>query len=368
MSDQSRDILVVTADSIRYDYIDAMDFTSSFDVLRGTAPAHYTRPSLAGLLSSSFQSALQARVTCKTLATVLSDAGYNCIGLSASSQTDDLFGFNQGFDVYPRYIEPNSQGSRYRELLSSFDFVRKLYFRLRPPTADLSKFPRDEVLVDEAIEQYTNTEAPCFVWIHLLETHRPYGRGTDRLPESLIRKALISPDQLSDDEHNRIRRTYRESLSRADEQIARLYEAFDDPMFVFTADHGDEFGEDGRFFHQPHKRQVTDSLVSVPTVVDGISADTEQLSLFDLAPTIVEAVDAVQPDDWDGVPIQHGGSNPRVTFAPWNVQCSFRCETPDHQFIARDATVELDSEIGTDDAGDPSEQLRSQLQDLGYME
>ena len=76
------DIVLVTADSVRYDYADEMSFVSSRDVFPGISAAHYTRPSLAALHSSSYLAAAKTQPVGTTLAEALSEAGYTCIGLA----------------------------------------------------------------------------------------------------------------------------------------------------------------------------------------------------------------------------------------------------------------------------------------------
>lgn len=46
------DVVLMTADSVRRDFVDAMPFVDDHDVLTGVTAGHYTRPSLASLQSS----------------------------------------------------------------------------------------------------------------------------------------------------------------------------------------------------------------------------------------------------------------------------------------------------------------------------
>jgi hypothetical protein len=186
------DIVFVTADSVRFDHVDAMDYVSSYEVHQGITGSHYTRPSLASLLSSNFQAAIESRATPPTLAGVLERHGYSCIGLSGSPHTDPLFGFDDGFGHrYTNYSEAGRRGSTARQFFSQFDFIRRLYHRVRPPVAKLENRPDNGTVIDEAIESFNAAPEPRFLWLHLMGTHRPYGLGDRAVPTAIDRKALF---------------------------------------------------------------------------------------------------------------------------------------------------------------------------------
>ncbi|WP_231188733.1 sulfatase-like hydrolase/transferase [Haladaptatus sp. DYF46] len=385
-----KDIVLVTADSVRHDHFDSMEFLSSFDSRVGITPAHYTRPSLAGLLSSSLVSVLQSRVAERSLAEVLAAEGYTCIGLTPTPQADAAFGFDTGFDEYETFTEGGGENpfknrrSRVREYFGGFVPIRRLYRRLVPMEAVLSSIPPDEELVDMAIKRFNDARGPRFLWIHLMESHRPYGVGDDAIPKALDRKAgaagdggLFSTPAPSDEEVEVIDRTYRDALSRVDTQIERLLSELDgEPAFVFTADHGDEFGEEGYFYHQGFRRRVVDPIVEVPLVfsgfdaVENVESAHDRVSLLDVAPTLVESVGIEPPEGWHGTSLAEGGSETMITVAPWHEKVSVAVRSDLGTLIARDADVTLDSggQRGVAKRAEASAEIEQRLRELGYVD
>ena len=367
-----RDVVIVTADSVRYDFLDAMEFVSSLDARPAVTGSHYTRPSLASFLSASYRGAVESRAVSPTVAEAFADAGYSCIGVSGSPHTDPRFGFDAGFDTaYENLQKAGNRGNPARQFFSQFDLVRRVYHRFNPPEAKLDHRPTNEELIDVAVAAFNDAAAPRFMWIHLMGTHRPYGTGEQAVPESIDRKALFAPDDLTDDEQATIESRYRDTLARADDEVERLLDELDsDPVFAFSSDHGDEFGEEGYYFHQPQRRRVADALVTVPVATRGVDADLGRMSLLDLGPTLAGTVGVDTPDEWHGRDLTTGERHTALTVAPWHNTATvgwrdFRTGT---MVVGRDAEVSMRG-VGEQVAVERSEipdDLEGQLRDLGY--
>jgi arylsulfatase A-like enzyme len=377
------DIVLVTADSVRYDYADEMSFISSTDVLQGVTAAHYTRPSLAALHSSNYLAAARTQPIGTTLAEILSAAGYTCIGLAPTPQMDPAFGFDAGFDYYENFYEGDGNAverrtSRFREFFGQFDTVRRIYRQFNPMGAVLDDIPDDEDLIDEAIKQFNDATSPRFLWIHLMESHRPYGTGDEAVPVSLDRKAetlggdgLLSRRELNENEKSLIDEKYRDALSRCDAEIRRLVESLDaDPTFVFTSDHGEELGEEGYYYHQGYRRRVPETITRVPTIINGIEIDAERCGLVDIATTLVSAQNIEPPTEWHGIDLAEREPESTLTIAPWHKQATVLWQDFKSQMIFRDTTVDfrmddIKNEISNSDV---SERLEQRLKNLGYMD
>lgn len=379
------DIVLVTADSVRYDHVDEMEFVSSLGPQIGVTTAHYTRPSIAGLLSSSLVSAIESRIAAPTIASVLSDHGYTCIGLAPTPQADLAFGFDDGFDEYETFSEGGGDNplknrrSWLRESLGRFDSVRRLYRRLVPMEAVLSGIPSDESVIDMAIERFNDASSPRFLWVHLMESHRPYGTGSQALPKELDRRAgaagndgLLRSVSVTDEEIERIDGYYRDALGRVDGEIERLLIEIDsDPAFVFTSDHGDELGEEGCFYHQGFRRRVVDTLIEVPVVMDGFDIEPpERFSALDIAPTVIEHAGCDVPEDWHGRSLTAGGSETMITVAPWHDEATVAVQDGTKKLVAQNASVSLESEAGRTEASrsEVSPEIEQRLRNLGYTD
>lgn len=365
------DIVLVTAESVRYDHVDAMEYVSSFDVSLGITGAHYTRPSLASVHSSSVRAAIQTRVVEPTLAETLRAAGYTCIGLSTSPQADERFGFDVGFDTYDNYVEPTARGSILERIAFDYDLVGRAFNRLFPRHERRADVPTDRDVLARAVEAFDDAPAPRFLWVHMMESHRPYGRDARAISPALDRKAKYSPERLTDAEAAEIRSRYRDALARVDRWIEGLLDDLDsDPTFAFAGDHGEGFGEHGYYFHPPQLRRVDDELVQVPVVVDGVDVPGRRLSLLDLAPTLVSTAGIEVPAAWDGNDVSTGETDHAVTVAPWRDRATVAWQDFERKLVAADAEVTLDvaGERVSTERTEVDDEMRRHLRDLGYVD
>lgn len=179
-----------------------------------------------------------------------------------------------------------------------------------------SRFPREtnaNVIVDDALRLMKGwrddpAQPRFFLWLHFYEAHYPYERhaGIDF--------------GASDKER------YLGEVRWIDNQLARLFTELtalglaDDTAIVFTADHGEEFGEHGGKWHgdlYPEDLHVP-LLVYVP---GGAPRKIDApVSTVDVAPTILDLLGVTAPAEYDGdslVPLVDGEPPPadRVVFA-----------------------------------------------------
>ncbi|WP_299270400.1 sulfatase-like hydrolase/transferase [Halorientalis sp.] len=379
-----QDVVLLTADSVRRDFVDAMSFVADHEVLTGVTAGHYTRPSLAAMQSSRLRASVQSRVVGPTIADAFSAAGYTTVGLVPTAQADPAFGFDDGFDHYDNYMSgsgnaASNRRSGFREYLGSFEIVRQVYRRVYPMAANMDDLPADDEVIDEAIERFNDAEGPRFLWVHQMESHRPYGSGDDAIPSKIDRKAEASggrhwfgSSEVSREERETITSAYRDALSRVDDRIERVLTEIDseDPIFAFAADHGDEFGEEGYYYHQGYRRRVPDTVIRVPVVFDGAETAGDRLSLLDVGPTLAGAAGVDAPTAWQGNDLTGTATEEAVTVAPWHEKATVAWQDFERKLVARDADVSMragDEEVAVDRT-DVSDEVERQLQDLGYAD
>jgi len=380
-----RDVVLLTADSVRRDFVDAMGFVADHDVLTGVTAGHYTRPSLASLQSSRLAASVQSKVLGPSLAAVFRDAGYETIGLVPTAQADPAFDFDAGFDHYDNYMSGGGENpaknrrSGLREYLGSFDIVRQVYRRIYPMEANMDDLPDDETVVDEAIERFNDADGPRFLWVHQMESHRPYGTGDEAIPSSIDRKAEASggrhwfgSSEVTDAERETILDAYRDALGRVDARIERLVDEIDsdDPIIAFAADHGDEFGEEEYYYHQGYRRRVADPIIQVPVVLDGVETLGDRCSLLDVAPTLASAAGADVPETWQGNDLATTETEQTLTVAPWHDSATVAWQDFERKLVARDADVSMTDSEGevAVERTEVSADVESQLRDLGYSD
>ncbi|MEF8802090.1 MAG: sulfatase [Halolamina sp.] len=144
-----------------------------------------------------------------------------------------------------------------------------------------------------------------FLWLHYMEAHRPYGIHDENpayldgsCDEARIRDLMetagTASEEVSPAERELMIDLYDSDLRYCSRHLSRLFEAFkdeglwEDTTWLFSSDHGEEFGEHGLYFH---RNFPYDELIHVPLVVktaDRSEPDRieSQRELLDLAPTI----------------------------------------------------------------------------------
>ena len=194
-------------------------------------------------------------------------------------------------------------------------------------------YPRAATLVDRVLEYLTvNRDAPCFVYVQVMDTHTPYDppppqrdrflgegppppplprRAQDPIlpvPTGTPRPGPWAPPHLDDENMNPDR--YDEAILYVDEQVGRLVRGLEAlglherTALVFTADHGEALGaeDDGRLLHG---HALFEELVHVPLVfvlpwVAGERRIGEVVSHLDLGPTLVDLVGLKPPPSFIG--------------------------------------------------------------------
>jgi arylsulfatase len=174
---------------------------------------------------------------------------------------------------------------------------------------------RDEVLrpwtdfYGEILAWRESVQEPYFLWVLLLEPHHPWLPPTEfQQWSSRIDKYRAfqqyfemftngwEPD-FEETVHERLVNLYDDSIRYGDAFLDRLQAdlADDDPLFVVHADHGEEFGEHGRYGHQPY---LTEALIHVPLVISGTEEPCRvetPVELRELTPTIADIAGVDSP-------------------------------------------------------------------------
>jgi arylsulfatase A-like enzyme len=359
------------------------------------APTYYSLPSI---LASRYPLALGRDVLGigpdePTLASVLKQAGYATAAFTAANPyISSRFGYQQGFDKFRDFLDDdrtynetaahlgNIQGgtasdswsSRLnRELLkirpvlgpigTIYDELYFQYCQRSIPVADsldtLRRFPAADVIVDEACRWLdTIDDQPFFLWLHLMDPHSPYYPKEEAL--ALMGDAPLSPFRAryansfwnrSDIGPTRLARhrdaivaLYDAGVRWADKQIARLIEKlresqrWDQCIFAFTADHGEEFLDHGGRYHQPlHLMEElihVSLLVRVPDRPEEDSPKKEfakaPFSLLHLAPTLLNAAGLEAPSAFEGKSFWPQARDGRAYDAVAISECVAGCTNP----------------------------------------
>lgn len=337
----SRNIVLITLDSLRADHCSHMGYgretTPFLDDLaregvvfeRAMAAGVPTIASMTSVMTGTYSLASpeigfdkqqrEQLTSRRTLAEALSEAGYSTGACSPNPPASSYFGFDGGFDWFEDFLgrERTTVDRLWNRVLdrSMQGGGAATYLRLCRNLVQ-----REEVLrpwddyYDDLLAWRDRVEEPYFLWILLLEPHHPWipPRGTQRWSSrgDVYRSFAHYWEMLSsgwepdymERERQRLVDLYDDSIRHGDRFVERLWRDLqaDDPVFVVHSDHGEEFGEHGRYGHQPY---LYDSLVHVPLVVANAGRRgtvTRPVSLRSLAKTITSLAD---------VPATFGGSD-----------------------------------------------------------
>ncbi|WP_435194268.1 sulfatase [Natronomonas sp. EA1] len=344
-------VVLVTVDSLRADHL------AGYGYHRETAPfvetladrgvsfdayanANATRASFPSIITSSyplehggFDYLSDSRVT---VGEALPD--HHTAAFHSNLWLSRDYNYDRGFDTfYDSKSEPsplarlrtwlklnlNQDGLVYRTLQTLYDTTEE------KAGMDIGQTYKDAaVITDRAIEWLeSSVEAgnESFLWVHYMDVHHPYVPRPEALSElgidlaiseneaiKLRRKMLETPEAVTDDEVQTLVDLYDGEIRYMDHHIRRLCEAVEDAWglndtaVVFTADHGEEFKEHGKFSHND---SMYDEVIHVPFIVEGADRvgvsdisgrQAEQVELLDTAPTICHLAGVDAPEAYRG--------------------------------------------------------------------
>ncbi len=255
--------------------------------------APYTIASLCSLLSSRYPEShgVVARgklpVDAATMPEIFRAGLFRTAGFSANPFFSRAFGLDRGFDVF-----------------------REIFLEYGVTTEHVVSVPAEKLTDEAAAWIEENLDADSFVFIHYLQPHNPYdpperfrrvferGGGLEPSTKNLLE---IDAGRLRVDESDlaHIKDMYDGNLAYVDSEIGRLVErlkamgVYDDSMVVVLSDHGEAFGEHGRFLHNS---TVYDEMIQVPLIMkmpaslgeEGKSVRA-QVELIDVLPSVLDA-------------------------------------------------------------------------------
>ncbi len=285
---------------------------------RGQSTENWTKPAVGAILTGLHPIDHQAR----TQSAVLSDSalmvsehfkanGFATGGFIANGYISDRFGFDQGWDRYKNFIREEGASSE------AADVFREA--------------------ADWAIE---HKDERFFLYVHTIDPHVPYdpeeefvsmydprpnydGQVRPRMTGELLHDAKKNPPQVTFTRSDviRLRALHDGEITQHDRHmgtfIERLKQAgiWDDTVFVFVSDHGEEFHEHGSW---GHGHSIYQELLHVPLMIhrEGVVPARRvptTVSTLDVAPTVCELAGIEPMPNIAGrslVPLLYGQSRP----------------------------------------------------------
>ena len=317
------DVLLVTVDTLRADYLGAYGFAGEtsphFDALaarsvvfeRALAASSRTAPSHASIMTSLFvrQHALGAGDGTtrlgdeRTLAEYFREAGYATAAFVGNATLSRRSGLDRGFETYDDEL-PHAERNR--------------PYRFERSGAETS---------ERALAWLTAQNGPSLLWVHLQDPHGPYTPpppfdqtfnleaqpGDHPLPvhesQSSFRgvpayqalEGLVEPRQY--------RSRYAGEIRFADESLGKLLAACEaraaarGVIILVTGDHGESLGENERYFSHGFATTAEQShvplLLHAPELAPG--RRSELVHHIDVLPTLLELAGLPLPEEPRGV-------------------------------------------------------------------
>jgi arylsulfatase A-like enzyme len=348
------DVYVVVMDAFRADRLEAYgagrrlapaleDFAAGAVVFKDAyTVSSWTKPAVATIFTSTYSSthgvnsgASTLPDEAVTLAEYMRGIGYTTIGVSANPNVNRSFGMGDGFDV----LDCSASGS-ILEAAGPPTFSARLMTgaAVAPSFFGAAWRPvRDGLRLNRRCGLWLHLAGarPRFIYIHYMEPHTPNSprpackaelapllsrvdaRRAQQLAvgefffAELLEDPAFRPDY-DDDAVALAKALYDADIRLMDLVLKDLLENVvpdarrsPEPIFIITADHGEEFLEHGRWLHGAGlHREVAEIPLVVkvpgcpPAAVDG------PVSLLDLGPTVVSLLGGTAPEGWEGLDLK----------------------------------------------------------------
>ncbi|MGE5570587.1 MAG: sulfatase [Rhodospirillales bacterium] len=267
-----------------------------------------------------------------TLAGILAANGYSTTGVSANVYLRENFGLQRGFQRFriPRPVPVLSPESWY--------LLRRGMRRTLTHFVDTAQFDRlfarAEDVNQAAFELMSGqvlARGPFLLFLNYMDAHFPYvppapfdtrfpgkirSLTQDELTE--VQEAVVSGHPMSAAEYAHFISQYDGGIAYVDAHIGQVIQwlkrrgVYDNTMIIVLSDHGEQFGEKNLVLHG---NSIYQALLHVPLVIKfpgnkRTGFMDEPVSLIDVAPTILSALDLPVPENMQGLDLLAQGPAP----------------------------------------------------------
>jgi arylsulfatase A-like enzyme len=281
------------------------------------APSPWTNPSVASLWTSRFPSQhgivwfdTVLSESEETLAEILREHGYTTAGFVANPLLRAKHGFDQGFDVL-RTLGAQKGADGKAEIYASAEKVNE---------AALSWL--------DGLGGMGGDVPPFFLYVHYMEPHYPFDPAPDDLDRVLggrprpalgrINEALQNQDSAPIDEGllQSVLDAYDAEVMGVDARLESLFLSLEErhvlsrAIVVVTADHGEELLEHGYIGHHQalYEESIRVPLLILAPEMEGPAETTTDVSLLDVAPTVLDLAGIARPESFEGRSLRPGAS------------------------------------------------------------
>lgn len=331
-------IIVITVDSLRYDYIFSEEIDENFPSIDricngGTvfdcafSNAPYTADSFRSILSGTYPWRFGTtpegfESERPHIIEPFRSAGYATCGIYANPYLGPSFDYDRGWDLY--HSGDDDSESLFTDMREHFvhsvDRESKMFSAAKWMHRTIGErmgielegrpYPSAESVSNYFLEWLSsNSERPVFGWVHYMDAHSPFYPHDGTVSEDISERTALStfysankrPTEVTKAEQKRMEQLYLGEIQYLDDQLGTLLDGIEESLdmsettIVFTSDHGEAFNEHSFCFHP---KELYDELVHIPLAIRSPELSVDRVntavSNVDIASTVMDAAD-VEP-------------------------------------------------------------------------
>jgi len=332
-------VVLITVDALRVDHLGYVDseysvetpcidefFRTSVNYPKAFSNAPHTRASFPAILTGTypwdFGGYDAVSPSRPHIAECFQKAGYDTAGFHSNPYLSAEFNYDRGFESFSESKSSPSLFARLRKSLTKrFSGDRKdtFVYRLLEKAHNMGEYVLGRNIgvpyvsgeqLNETVDDYlASADEPVFAWMHYMDPHDPYLPKSGTVSEGMSERRAIRLQRKMSERHktletgevDALKRLYRGEIEYLDACVGEMLDSIErrlegDACILFTADHGEAFGEHGYFRH-PH--EFHNELVRVPFILSrpgdrDVSRD-EVVSSVDILPTLLNVADIEPP-------------------------------------------------------------------------
>ena len=252
-----------------------------------------------------------------TIAEILKEKGYCTAAFVSNPHLSRFYNYDKGFDVFEDNLMSKTpiQTSSLRRTLRHIKPLRYAYHLLQNLSLKLPYMTVEETN-NKAVSWLKQQSGHFFLWLHYMDVHPPYISPEKYIEEfcdrpvsrrkifHLSRKRMSNKANLSLQEKELLSNLYDAGIKYVDDGIAeflkQLQQIQSNTIVIITSDHGDGLGELGSDDFVLYEVNIhVPLIIYYPKIGQGIVVK-QQVSLIDLAPTIIDLIGCERVPNFHG--------------------------------------------------------------------
>ncbi|MBN2120460.1 MAG: sulfatase-like hydrolase/transferase [Candidatus Omnitrophica bacterium] len=282
-------VILITIDSLRFDRLKKMVHLYNYrdkslfynNCYTAGEPTEISFPAIMGsLYASQFMQTISFPEKRKTIAQALKEAGLKTFALTDGNPwCSSVLGYNRGFDYINDYLLTRSKKTIFSRFCKN---VGKIFYPklLRAYLTGWMLNPKTNIkkIISKALEILKEESGGLFLWMHLMDVHSPYrlssapfnSKNVTSLRTYSKLSSIPNKVKITKQDIANITWMYDLAVKFLDNELDKLLKYYFSSEYekgtslIVTADHGEELGERGNFYHMEN---VYEEVTHVPLMI-----------------------------------------------------------------------------------------------------